>query len=104
MVKRIFQYLQGTLQFKLRFRGLPPLEIVKYCDADWVNDLEDRRSTTWFVFMIKGGTISWSSKQQPIIVLSRTKVEYIASNQENHMHDKVHEGIKVHEREENDGD
>jgi hypothetical protein len=31
--------------------------------------------------MIRSGTISRSSKQQPIIVLSTTKVEYIASNQ-----------------------
>jgi len=48
---------------------------------DWVNYLEDKKSTTWFVFMIRSGTISRSSKQQPIIVLSTTKVEYIASNQ-----------------------
>jgi hypothetical protein len=53
--------------------------MVRYCDADWVDDLEDMRSTTWFVFMIIGGTISCNSKQQPIIVLSTTEVEYIAS-------------------------
>jgi hypothetical protein len=35
--------------------------------VDWVDDLEDRRSTIGFVFMIKGGTISWNNKQ-PIIV------------------------------------
>jgi len=80
-IKHIFQYLQGTLQFKLQFRGIPPLKIVKYCDTDWVNYLEDRKSTMWFVFMIRSGTISRSSKQQPIIVLSTTKVEYIASTQ-----------------------
>jgi hypothetical protein len=32
------------------------------CEADWVGDLEDRRSTTWFVFMMGGGAISWNSK------------------------------------------
>jgi hypothetical protein len=42
--------------------------MVTYCDADWVDDLEDRKSTIRFLFMIKGGTISWSNKQQPIIV------------------------------------
>jgi hypothetical protein len=61
-VKRIFRYLQGTLQFKLHFGGLTPQGLVRYCDADWANDLEDRRSTTGFVFMMGGGAISWSSK------------------------------------------
>jgi len=73
--------LQGTLQFKLGFKGLAPQGLVKYCDVDWVSDLEDRRSTTGFVFMMGGGAISWSSKRQPTIVLSTTKVEYMASMQ-----------------------
>jgi hypothetical protein len=78
-VKCIFQYLQGTLQFKLRFGGLSPQDVVGYCDADWADDLEDRRSTTWFVFMMGGGATSWSSKQQPTIALSTTEAEYMAS-------------------------
>jgi hypothetical protein len=80
-VKRIFQYLQGTLDFKLRFGGSPPQDLVGYCDADWAGDLQDRRSTTWFVFIMGGGAISWSSKQQPTIALSTTEAEYMASTQ-----------------------
>jgi hypothetical protein len=38
-LKRIFRYLQGTLEFKLRFEGLRPQDLVEYCDADWVSDL-----------------------------------------------------------------
>jgi hypothetical protein len=55
--------------------------MVKYCDVDSTNDLEDRRSTTGFVFMMRGGAISWSSKQQPTIVLSTTEAKYMASMQ-----------------------
>jgi histone deacetylase 1/2 len=40
-VKRIFRYLQSTLQFKLHFEGLSPQHVVEYCDANWVSDLED---------------------------------------------------------------
>jgi len=46
--------------------------MVGYCDADWVGDLEDRKSTMGFVFMLGGGAISWNSKQQPTILLSTT--------------------------------
>jgi hypothetical protein len=80
-VKRIFRYLQGTLQFKLRFGGLSPQDVVGYCDADWAADLEDRRSTTGFVFMMGGGATSWSSKREPTIDLSTTEAEYMASTQ-----------------------
>jgi hypothetical protein len=80
-VKRIFRYLQGTLQFKLRFGGLSSQDVVGYCDADWAGDLEDRRSTTGFVFMMGGGATSWSSKRQPTIALSTTEAEYMASTQ-----------------------
>jgi len=62
-MKCIFRYLQGTLQFKLRFGGLSPQDVVGYCDADWAGDLEDRRSTIGFVFMMGGGTTSWSNKR-----------------------------------------
>jgi histone deacetylase 1/2 len=62
VVKRIFWYLQSTLQLKLRFGALAPQGLVGYCDANWANDLEDRRSTMRFIFMMVGGAISWSSK------------------------------------------
>ncbi len=80
-VKRIFRYLQGTLQMKLQFGATPSKEVLGYCDADWDGDLEDRRSTTRFVFMIGGGTISWSSKGQPTIALSTIEAKYMANTQ-----------------------
>jgi hypothetical protein len=63
---------------KLQFGGTPSKEVLGYCDADWGGDLEDRRSTIGFVFMIGGGAISWSSKRQPTIALSATEAEYMS--------------------------
>jgi hypothetical protein len=80
-VKRIFRYLQDTLQMKLQFGTTPSKEVLGYCDADWGGDLEDKRSTTGFVFMIGDGAISWSSKRQPTITLSTTEAEYMANTQ-----------------------
>jgi len=66
---------------KLQFNATPSKEVFVYYDADWGGDLEDRRSTTRFVFMIAGGAIYWSSKRQPTITLSTTEVEYMANTQ-----------------------
>ncbi len=73
--------MQGILQFKLCFQGLAPQGLVGYCDANWASDLEDRRSTIGFVFMMGGGAISWSSKRRPTIILSTTEAEYMANTQ-----------------------
>jgi hypothetical protein len=78
-VKRIFRYLQSTLQMKLQFGATPSKEVLGYYDVDWAGDLEDRRSTTGFVFMTGGGAISWSSKRQPTIALSTTEAKYMAN-------------------------
>ncbi len=76
-----FRYLQSTLEFKLRFGGLLSQDLVRYCDVDWAIDLEDRKSTIGFVFMMGCGAISCSSKRQPIITLSTTEAEYMANMQ-----------------------
>jgi hypothetical protein len=47
---------------KLEFGATSSKEMLGYCDVDWGGDLENKRSTIGFVFMIGGGAISWSSK------------------------------------------
>jgi hypothetical protein len=42
---------------------------------------EDRKALTGYAFMINGGAVSWSSKQQSIVSLSTTESEYVASTE-----------------------
>jgi hypothetical protein len=53
--------------------------IVGFCDADWAGDLDTRRSTTGFVFMMESGAVSWGSKLQPTVALSSAEAEYMAA-------------------------
>ena len=52
--------------------------MVGYADADWAGDLDDRHSTTGYVFLMAGGSVSWLSKKQPIVALSTAEAEYVA--------------------------
>lgn len=53
--------------------------MLSYTDSDYVDDLDDRKSTSGFVFLMCGGAIAWSSKKHLIVALSTTEAEYIAT-------------------------
>ncbi|GBP84936.1 Copia protein [Eumeta japonica] len=53
-------------------------KISGYCDSDWANDIEDRKSCTGYIFLFQGATIIWNSKEQQIIALSTSEAEYMA--------------------------
>eukprot|EP00253_Pinus_taeda_P021085 PITA_21085 len=47
--------------------------------SDWVGDLDQRRSTSGYVFNLFGGAIIWMSKKQSVVALSTTEAEYMAA-------------------------
>ena len=49
-----------------------------YTDADWGGDLDERKSTSWYVFLLNNGAISWSSKKQSYIALSTMEAKFMA--------------------------
>ena len=52
--------------------------VIGYVDSDYAGDLDNRRSTTGYVFTINGGSVCWKSIIQSIIALSTTEAEYMA--------------------------
>jgi hypothetical protein len=76
-VKWTLRYLKGSIGYRLQYRrNGGPLQ--GYSDADWAGNLDDRRSTTGYVFLLGGASISWGSKKQPTVALSTTEAEYMA--------------------------
>ena len=76
-VKRVLRYLKGTADYALCYQG-SDLQLEGYTDADWAGDLDERRSTSGFVFLLGCGAISWSSKKQTCIALSTMEAEFVA--------------------------
>ncbi|KAL0396474.1 UNVERIFIED_CONTAM: Retrovirus-related Pol polyprotein from transposon TNT 1-94 [Sesamum calycinum] len=78
-VKWIFRYLKGIVGYGVVFGSQQndPL-VVGYLDSNYAGDLDDRRSTTRYVFTLGGGPIYWKSKVQSIVTLSTTEAEYMA--------------------------
>ena len=49
-----------------------------YSDADWAGDVNDRKSTSGYLFMMNGGAVTWKSKKQSCVALSTAEAEYVA--------------------------
>ena len=77
-VKRILRYLKGTTDLGLLYTSGDGHVCFGYSDSDWAGDLDDRRSTSGYIFKLSGAGISWKSKKQGSVALSTAEAEYIA--------------------------
>ncbi len=37
-------------------------QMCAYCDANWVGNMHDRKSTSSYVFLSRNGVVDWNSK------------------------------------------
>ena len=58
MVKKALRYLQGTKGPMLTYRRSDSLQVEGYSDSDFAGDIDDRKSTSGYVFTLAGGAIS----------------------------------------------
>ncbi len=92
-VKRILRYLQGTTDLGIMYQqerylqGTTDLGImyqqerqpcIRFSDADWGGSLDDRKSTSGYLFMWNKGAVSWRSQKQKCVALSTAESEYVA--------------------------
>jgi hypothetical protein len=79
MLLKVFKYLKGTYKLGLKIQKPAdegPLKLVAYCDADWAEDKDDRKSRTGYSIFLGGNLISWRSKQQTSRAQSTCEAEY----------------------------
>jgi hypothetical protein len=57
-LKWIIWYIKGTINFGLFYGYFNNFDIVGYSDSDWTEDMDDKKSTTSFVFYIEDTTFT----------------------------------------------
>lgn len=67
--------MKGTLNFGIEFFRSEDFKLTEYTDSDWARSVDDRRSTSGYVFNLGTGAFSWSSKKQTTVALSSTEAE-----------------------------
>lgn len=53
------------------------VELCGYSDSDFAGDVDNRKSTSGYIYTYNGGAVTWSSKLQDTVALSTTEAEYI---------------------------
>jgi hypothetical protein len=85
--ERVLRYLVGTNTLGLVFGregATPPqdetrsLQVSAYSDADWGNDVADRKSVTGWVVRVNNDVVSWASKTQRNVAQSTCEAELYA--------------------------
>ena len=76
--KRVVQYLYTTRYDGLTFDRRSCSTPIGYADADFANQLSNRRSTTGKAILLYGSAVVWSSRQQRTVALSTAEAEYYA--------------------------
>ncbi|KAJ3676254.1 hypothetical protein LUZ60_003666 [Juncus effusus] len=79
-IKRILRYIRGTESLGLYYSKTNEYKLVGYSDSDWCGDVDDRKSTSGYVFYIGDTSFTWMSKKQPIVTLSTCEAEYVAAS------------------------
>ncbi|KAK6145353.1 hypothetical protein DH2020_022173 [Rehmannia glutinosa] len=79
VVKRIFRYLKGTIQYGLFYPKNENFSLKGYSDSDYAGNIDDRKSTSGSCQFLGDCLVSWFSKKQNCVSLSTAKAEYISA-------------------------
>jgi len=77
-VKKVLCYLQGTKNYMLTYGKSDNLVVVGYSNADFAGCVDDKKSTSGYIFTLAGGAISWKSSKQSVTASSTMQAEYVA--------------------------
>ncbi|GKC13943.1 ribonuclease H-like domain-containing protein [Tanacetum coccineum] len=75
-LKKVLQYVRGTLDFGLQLYASITSSLVAYTDADWASCPTTRRSTFCYCVFLGDNLLSWSAKRQHTLFISSVEAEY----------------------------
>nr|GEW70898.1 uncharacterized mitochondrial protein AtMg00810-like [Tanacetum cinerariifolium] len=78
-IKRIFRYLNETLNLGLWYPNGSGFDLKAYFDSDYAGCNLDRKSTSRGCQILRGNLVCWSANKQISIAMSSAKAEYVAA-------------------------
>ena len=76
--KKVLKYLQGIKDLMLTYWRTNTLEVVGFSGSNYARYMDDKKSTSGYIFMMAEGVVSWKSVKQTLTTSSTMEVEYMA--------------------------
>ena len=73
----MLSYISRTINYGLFYTHSENCSLSGYTSSDYAGSLDDRKSTSGYVFHLGTNLISWASKKQLIISISLAKEKYV---------------------------
>ncbi|GJU56311.1 hypothetical protein Tco_1230025 [Tanacetum coccineum] len=77
-VKRIFQYLRGTINMGLWYPKDSGFKLTAFLDANHAGCIDTRKSTSVGIQFLGDKLVSWMSKKEDCTAMSSAEAEYVA--------------------------
>jgi Reverse transcriptase (RNA-dependent DNA polymerase) len=74
--KRVLRYLINTADQRLTLGGCQKPYLRAFCDSDWAQCLDTRRSTASILIFFGLGCIAWTSQRMKLVAKSAAEAEY----------------------------
>nr|GFD17800.1 retrotransposon protein, putative, Ty1-copia subclass [Tanacetum cinerariifolium] len=65
------------MAYGLHYTKYPPV-LEEYCHANWISNHNEGKSTSGYVFTLRGAVVSWKSSKQNVNTKSTMEAEFIA--------------------------
>ena len=81
-VQRVLRYLKGTTGYGITFmQGNKKHVLSGFSDSDFAGDIDERKSTSGYVFLLNNGPVTWRSRRQRMTAISSTEAEYVSCSE-----------------------
>ena len=73
VAKHAVRYLKGIVDYGLKYEVNQKINLEGYMDSYWAGSAIDRKSTSGCCFSMRLGVISWFSRKESCMALSKTE-------------------------------
>ena len=70
MAKKVLRYLKGTKDLMLTYQRTNTLKVVGFSNFDYAGYVDDKKSTSGYIFIIAKEVVSWKSVKKTLTVSS----------------------------------
>ena len=75
---KVLRHLQGTKDLMFKNRRIDALKVVGFSDSDYASCVDDKKSTSCYIFMMAERDVLWKSVKKTFITSSTMDAEYVA--------------------------